>query len=73
MSSMLKKLSRSSLKASCALDHSSLPNNVHYNHCGMFRLNLMGPNRLSYLLYFIPYSPLNFWVASAIGLCGLGC
>ena len=25
------------------------------------------------LLYFIPCSPLNFWVASATGLCGLGC
>jgi hypothetical protein len=25
-------------KASCALDHSSLPNNVHINHCDMLRL-----------------------------------
>jgi hypothetical protein len=24
--------------ASCALDHSSLPNNVHVNHCDMVRL-----------------------------------
>jgi hypothetical protein len=23
---------------SCALDHSSLPNNVHVNHCDMLRL-----------------------------------
>jgi hypothetical protein len=38
----LKKLSRSSFKASCALDHSSLPNNVLYNHCGMFRFNFDG-------------------------------
>jgi hypothetical protein len=25
-------------KASCAFDHSSLPNNVHVNHCDMLRL-----------------------------------
>jgi hypothetical protein len=25
-------------KASCALDHSSLPNNVPINHCDMLRL-----------------------------------
>jgi hypothetical protein len=25
-------------KASCALDPSSLPNNVHVNHCDMLRL-----------------------------------
>jgi hypothetical protein len=25
-------------KASCALDHSSLPNNDHVNHSDMFRL-----------------------------------
>jgi hypothetical protein len=25
-------------KASCALDHFSLPNNVHVNHCYMLRL-----------------------------------
>jgi hypothetical protein len=25
-------------KASCAVDHSSLPNNVHVNHCNMLRL-----------------------------------
>jgi hypothetical protein len=33
---------RSSLKASCALDHFCLPNNVLYNHFGMLRLNLDG-------------------------------
>jgi hypothetical protein len=27
-------------KASCALDHSSLPNNVHVNHCDMLGLIL---------------------------------
>jgi hypothetical protein len=25
-------------KASCVLDHSSLPNNVHVNHCDMLSL-----------------------------------
>jgi hypothetical protein len=25
-------------KASCALDHSSIPNNVFVNHCDMIRL-----------------------------------
>jgi hypothetical protein len=36
---------RSSLKASCALDHFYLPNNVHVNHYDLQRLILMGPNR----------------------------
>jgi hypothetical protein len=26
------------LQAGCALDHSSLPNNAHGNHCDMLRL-----------------------------------
>jgi hypothetical protein len=30
------------LKASCALDHFYLPNNVLFNHYGMFRLNFDG-------------------------------
>jgi hypothetical protein len=38
----VKLLSRSSWKASCALDHFYLPNNVLYNHYGMFRLNFEG-------------------------------
>jgi hypothetical protein len=37
-----KLLSRSSLKASYALDHFYLPNNVLYNHFGMHRLNFDG-------------------------------
>jgi hypothetical protein len=37
-----KILNRSSLKASCMLDHFYLPNNVLYNHYGMFRLNFDG-------------------------------
>jgi hypothetical protein len=39
-------LSNSFLKASYALEHSSLPNNVLINYYGMLRLILMGPNRL---------------------------
>jgi hypothetical protein len=41
-----KLLRRSSLKASCALDHFYLPNNVPVNHYDLHRLILMGPNRL---------------------------
>ena len=33
------------MKASCALDHSYLPNNVSVNHYDLYRLILMGPNR----------------------------
>jgi hypothetical protein len=42
----VRLLSRSSLKASCALDHFYLPNNVPFNHYDLHRLILMGPNRL---------------------------
>jgi hypothetical protein len=38
-------LSRSSLKASCALDYFYLPNIVPVNHYDLHRLILMGPNR----------------------------
>jgi hypothetical protein len=44
-------LSRSSLKASCALDHFFLPNNVLINDNDLHRLILMGPNRLPYFGY----------------------
>jgi hypothetical protein len=33
------------LKASCALDHFYLPNNVPVNHYDLHRLILIGPNR----------------------------
>jgi hypothetical protein len=39
-----KILSRSSLKASCALDYFYLTNNVPVNHYDLHRLILMGPN-----------------------------
>jgi hypothetical protein len=65
-------LSRSSLKASCALDHFYLPNNVPFNHYDLHRLILMGPNRLPSLAIYVSCLPLNFWVVSAIALCGFG-
>jgi hypothetical protein len=40
-----KILIRSSLKASCALDHFYLPNNVHVNGHDLHGLTLMGSNR----------------------------
>jgi hypothetical protein len=43
--SMWKIQSRSSSKASCALDHFYLSNNVLVNHYDPHRLILMGPNR----------------------------
>jgi hypothetical protein len=46
MFSRWRLLSRSPLKASCALDHLFLPNNVLISHNDMHRLILMGPNRL---------------------------
>jgi hypothetical protein len=49
-------------KASCALDHFYLPNNVHVNHCDMHRLiwwDLIGFPRL---VYPRPCLSLNFWV-----------
>jgi hypothetical protein len=30
----------------------------------------MGPNRLPYLIIFIPCLPLNSWVVPAIAICG---
>jgi hypothetical protein len=68
-----KLLCRSSLKASCALDHFYLPNNVPVNHYDLQRLILMGPNRSPSLAIFIPCLPLNFWIVPAIALCGFGC
>jgi hypothetical protein len=69
----LKTLSRSSLKASCVVDHSSLPNNVLVNHYGMLRLILWDLIGYPSLVYFTPCLPLNYWVVSAIALCGFGC
>jgi hypothetical protein len=40
------ELSRSSLKASCALDHLLFPSHVLVNYNDLHRLILMGSNRL---------------------------
>jgi hypothetical protein len=68
-----KLLSRSSLKASCALDHFYLPNNVHVNHYDLHRLIMMDPIGYPSLAIFIHCLPLNFLVVPAIVLCGFGC
>jgi hypothetical protein len=73
-------MSRSSLKASCDLDHFYLPNNVHVDHYDLHRLILMGSSLKAScalighpsLAIFIPCLPLNFWVVPAIALCGFG-
>jgi hypothetical protein len=49
-------------KPSCALDHSSLPNNVHVNHYDMLRLiwwNLIGYHSFDYPT---PCKQMNYWV-----------
>jgi hypothetical protein len=59
-------------KANCALDHSSVPNNVPDNHCDMLGLiwwDLIGFPRF---VYFTPCLPLNFWVVCAIALPRFG-
>jgi hypothetical protein len=58
--------------ASCALDHSSLHNNVHVNHCDMVRLTSWDLIGYPSLVYSIPCLPLNYWVVSVIALCGFG-
>jgi hypothetical protein len=68
-----KILSRSSLKASCALDHFYLTNNVPVNYYDLHRLILMGPNRSPQFGYLYTLLPLNFWVVSTIALCGFRC
>jgi hypothetical protein len=44
-------------KASCALDHSPLPNNVPVNHCDMLRL-IVFPS----IVYPLPCKQMNYWV-----------
>jgi hypothetical protein len=61
------------LKASCALDHIYLPNNVLYNHFSMFRLNLTGPNTSPQSA--LPYALITTELlgSPAIAICGFGC
>jgi hypothetical protein len=49
-------------KSSCALDHSSLPNNVTVNHCDMLRLIWWDLIGFPSIVYPTPCLPLNFWV-----------
>jgi hypothetical protein len=59
---MLKILSRSSLKASCALDHFSLANNVPDNHLYMFELTSWGLTRYPSFVYSTPCKQMNYCV-----------
>ena len=38
----VEKTEQELVEGKLSLDHSSLPNNVLYNHCGMFRFNFDG-------------------------------
>jgi hypothetical protein len=59
------------LKASCALDHLLFPSHVLINYNDLYRLILMGSNRLPQFwlsLYLVATE--YFWVVLAIALCG---
>jgi hypothetical protein len=49
-------------QASCALDHFSLPNNVHVNHCDMLRLICWDPIGFLSIVYPTPCGQKNYWV-----------
>jgi hypothetical protein len=49
-------------KASCALDHSSLPNNVLVNHCDMLRLILWDLIGFPSIVYHPTCKQMNYWV-----------
>jgi hypothetical protein len=49
-------------KASCALDHSSLPNNVPINHCSMIRLICWDLIGFPSIVYPTPCKQINYWV-----------
>jgi hypothetical protein len=49
-------------KASCALDHSSLPNNVPVNHFDMLRLIWWDLIGFPSIVYLIPCKQMNYWV-----------
>jgi hypothetical protein len=49
--------------ASCALDHSSLPNNVLVNQCDMLRLIWLDPIGYPSFVYPTPCRQMNNWVA----------
>jgi hypothetical protein len=49
-------------KASCALDHSFLPNNVHVNHCDMLMLIRWDLIGFPSIVYPPPCKQMNYWV-----------
>jgi hypothetical protein len=49
-------------KASCALDHFSLPNNVPVNSCDMLRLIWWDPIGFPSIVYLLPCKLKNYWV-----------
>jgi hypothetical protein len=49
-------------KASCVLDHSSLPNNVPVNHCDMLRLIFRDLIGFPSIVYPTPCKQMNYWV-----------
>jgi hypothetical protein len=49
-------------KASCALNHSSLPNNVHVNHCDILRLIWWDLIGYPSFVYSTPCKQMNYWV-----------
>jgi hypothetical protein len=59
-------------KASCALDHFSLPNNVLVNHYDMLRLILWDLIGFPRLVYLTPCLPLNFWLVMLLLYLVLG-
>jgi hypothetical protein len=68
-----KILSRSSVKASCALDHFYLPNNVSVNHYDLHRLILMGPNSSPQFGYLYTLFTTKLFGLPATALCDFGC
>jgi hypothetical protein len=49
-------------RASCALDHSSLPNNVPINHYGLLGLIWWDLIGFPSIVYPPPYKKINYWV-----------
>jgi hypothetical protein len=49
-------------KTSCTLDHSSLPNNLRINRCGILRLIWWDPIDFSSFVYPTPCKQMNYWV-----------
>jgi hypothetical protein len=59
-------------KASCALDNSSLPNNVHVNHCDMLRLIWWDLIGFPSIVCPTPCKQMNYWVVLQLLYLALG-